>query len=36
MKLEDTARQDGWTLIILDPVSRLMGAEDLRVEPESF
>ncbi|MFI0435869.1 MAG: AAA family ATPase [Parachlamydiaceae bacterium] len=27
MRLEDTAPKDGWTLIILDPISRLMGAD---------
>lgn len=27
MRLEETAPKDGWTLIILDPVSRLMGAD---------
>jgi hypothetical protein len=27
MKLKDTAPKEGWSLIILDPVSRLMGAD---------
>ena len=27
MQLEDTAPEDGWSLIILDPISRLMGAD---------